>query len=47
MKRGPDWGYLPELAKSLFISDTLGQEEAVKREFYVEGLTLNFVIGSR
>ena len=29
------------------ISDTPGQEEAEKREFAVEGLTLNFVSGSR
>ena len=27
MKRGPDWGYFPEPAKSLFISDTPGQED--------------------
>ena len=47
MKRGSDWGYLPEPAKSLFISDTPGQEEAAKREFAVEGLNLNFVSGSR
>ena len=46
-RRGPDRGYLPEPAKSLFISDTLRQEEATKREFAVEGLTLNFVSGSR
>ena len=47
MKRGLDRGYFPEPAKSLFISDTLGQEEAAKREFAVEGLTLNFICGSR
>ena len=41
-KRGPDRGYFPETAKSLFISDTTAQEEAAKREFAVEGLTLNF-----
>ena len=46
-KRGPDQGYFPDPAKSLFISDTPGQEEAAKREFAVEGLTLNFVSGSR
>ena len=46
MKRGPDRGYFPEPAKSLFISDTPVQEEAAKRVFAVEGLTLNFVIGS-
>ena len=47
MKRGTDLGYFPEPAKSLFISDTLGQEEAAKREFAKEGLCLNFVSGSR
>ena len=46
MKRGPNQGYLPKLAKSLLILDTLGQEEAEKREFAVEVLTLNFVSGS-
>ena len=33
MKRGPDRGYFPEPAKSLFISDTPGQEGAEKWEF--------------
>ena len=33
MKRGPDQGYFPKPDKYLFISDTLGQEEAAKREF--------------
>ena len=47
MKKGPDQGYFPKLSKSLFISDTPGQEEAAKREFSKEGLCLNFVIGSR
>ena len=47
MKRGTDRGYLPELAKYLFISDTPGKEEAAKREFAAEGLTLDFVSGSR
>ena len=47
MKRGLDRGYFPEPAKSLFISDTPGQREEVKQEFAVEGLTLNFVSGSR
>ena len=46
MNRGPDRGYFPEPAKSLFISDTPGQEEATKREFSAEGLILNFVSGS-
>ena len=47
MRWGPDRGYFPEPAKSLFISNTLGQEEAAKRKFAVEVLTLNFVSGSR
>ena len=42
MERGPDRGYFPDLAKSLFISDTLGQEEAVRREFAEEGFEINF-----
>ena len=47
MKKGPDRGYFPEQAKSLFISDTPGQESGAKRDFVAEGLTLNFVSGSR
>ena len=47
MKKGTDRGYFPEPDKSLFILDTPGQEAAAKREFAVEGLTLNFVSGSR
>ena len=47
MKRGPGRGYFPNPAKSFFISDTPGQEEAVRREFAVEGLVLNFVSGIR
>ena len=47
IKRGPDQGYFPEPTKSLFISDTPGQEAAAKREFAAEVLTLNFVSGSR
>ena len=46
MKRGQDRGYIPELAKSLFISETLEQEAGAKREFAAEVLTLNFVSGS-
>ena len=44
---GTDRVYFPDPAKYLFISDTPGQEEAAKREFAVEGLTFNFVSGSR
>ena len=47
MNRGPEWGYFPEPDESLFISDTLGKKEAAKREFAMEGLTLNFVSRSR
>ena len=47
MMRGTDRGYLPDLAKSLFISDTPGKEEATNWEFAAEGLTLNFVSRSR
>ena len=46
-EEGAGPGYFTETAKSLFISDTLGQEEAEKIYFAVEGLTLNFVSGSR
>ena len=46
MRRGPDQGYLPDPAKSLFISDTPGQEAAARREFAAEVLNLNFVSGS-
>ena len=47
MERGPDQGYLPEPTKSLFILDTPGQEEEAKREFAVEGLSLNYFSVSR
>ena len=47
MERGPDRGYFLETAKSLFILDTPGQEEAAKRGFSKEELCLNFVSGSR
>ena len=47
MKIGPEQGYFPKSAKSLFISDTPRKEEAVRREFSVKGLVLNFVAGSR
>ena len=47
IKRGPDWGCLPEPDKSLFILETPGQEEVSRREFAMEGLVLNIVLGSR
>ena len=46
MKRGTNQGYFPEPAKSLFILDTTGKEEASRREFVAEGILLNFVSGS-
>ena len=45
-KRGPDRGYSPKPAKSLFILDILSQEEVSKQELPIKGLTLNFVSGS-
>ena len=42
MEKGPDWVYFPDPDKSIFISDTPGQEEAAKREFEVEGIVLNY-----
>ena len=45
MRRGTDRGYLPDPDKSLFISDTPGQEAEAKGEFASEGLTLYFVCG--
>ena len=47
MKRGPYREYFPKTAKSLFILDTPGQEEAANWEFAKEGLVLNYVRGSR
>ena len=47
MKRGTDRGYFADPDKYLFILDTPGQEEAAKREFDAEGLTLNLVSGSQ
>ena len=44
---GPDQGYFPEPAKSLFISDIPEQEESTRREFVAEGIVLNFISGSR
>ena len=46
MERGPDWRYLPEPSKSLFIADSSDQEEATKKNFVAEGLNSNFVGGS-
>ena len=45
MEIGTHWGYFPNTAKSLFILDTPGQEEAARREFSSEGLVLPFLSG--
>ena len=37
MEKGTDWMYFPEPDKLLFIADTIGQEEAAKREFERRG----------
>ena len=42
MKRGPDRGYFPKRAKSLFISDTPGKEEAAKQGVCDQGLDPQF-----
>ena len=47
MDRGPDRKYFPDPAKSLFISDTPGQEEAAKGEFETERFALNLFSGGR
>ena len=46
MDRGPDWGYFPKPAKSLFIADNLEEKEAEKREFEQAGHNINHVDGS-
>ena len=46
MEKGVGQGYFFKPAKAIFISDTPGQEEVVRREFEVEGLELNSVSGS-
>ena len=43
MERGPDRGYFPNPAKSLFVSETPRQEEATRGKFAEEGIELNFV----
>ena len=47
MKTVPERGYFTNPSKSIFILDTLGQEEAARLEFPAEGLVLNLVSGSR
>ena len=42
MKRGLDQRYFPESAKSLFISDTPGQEAGAKKEFAAKGINPQF-----
>ena len=47
MEIEPDRGYLPDPAKSLFISDNPGQKEEAMREFVTERLEIDFISGSR
>ena len=47
MERGPDRGYSPESAKSLFITDNPEEKEAARRKFEQEGLHITYVDGSR
>ena len=47
MERGTNRGYFPKLAKSLFVLDTPGQEEAKRMKFAMEGIVLNFASWSR
>ena len=37
MEKGLEQGYFPDPAKSLFILDVPGQEEAAKKELVAEG----------
>ena len=41
-ERAGPWVF-PELAKSLFIANSLNQEDVLKQEFKAEDLNLNFV----
>ena len=47
VKRGMERVYFTEPSKPLLILDTPGKEEATKREFDMEGLTLNYIFCSR
>ena len=47
MEKGLEQGYFPGPAKSLFILDVPGQEEAAKKIISIRGVVLNFVNGSR
>ena len=46
-EQGPDRGYLPDLAKYIFIADNPEGKEAAKREFERSGLNINYVDGRR
>ena len=47
MDRGRYRGYLPEPAKSILISNNLGEKEAAKRELKWVGLHITYVDGRR
>ena len=46
MVRGPDLGYLPEPAKSIFIFDKPEEKELEREEFEQVGLNINCVVDS-
>ena len=43
MEQGMYQGYLPETAKSLFISENTEDKEAARQEFERSGLNINYV----
>ena len=47
MDQGPDRGFFPKLAKSLFIADNPEDKEVVKMELERAYLNLNYVYGGR
>ena len=47
MDQGPERGYFPEPAKSLFIADNLEMKEAARRKFKQVDSNLNYIGGIR
>ena len=45
--QGPEWGYFPELAKSLFIANNPEEKEVAERKVEQVGLNLNYIDGSQ
>ena len=46
MDLGPEQGYFPDMAKSLFIADNPEEKEVARLEFEQAGLHINYVDGS-